>query len=130
MMANFFHESQQCRWPAMRPTMVYEDPHHRDAQMTAQYAQIIQFVQPQATNSVNIGAAGVRLVQQRSHLTGYLHSHAKATDNYTGEELRKVLLHLGINMEAVPPLQTVTANAGYPNHGVVKINNVSQPALR
>lgn len=58
-------------------------------------------------------------------MTGYLFSHGKAFDTYTRVQLGEILQNLKINMEGTPPFKTITEDTGYVNHGVVKINNVS-----
>lgn len=58
-------------------------------------------------------------------VSGYLHSHGKARDDYKGKYLEYVLQAKDIDIETAPPFQPVTDKVGYANHGVIKINNVS-----
>lgn len=79
--------------------------------------------QPYASLPSNAGLAEPALPS--SVLTGYLFCHGKAFDLYTTAQIQEVLQNLKINMEGPPPFKTVTEDAGYASHGVIRINNVS-----
>jgi len=91
-------------------------------------------IAPSAQKQAGIGynngcAATSRPTHSNPDVSGYLHSQGKARDDYHGKYLEYVLQAKDIHVENAPPFRPVTAQAGYANHGVVKINNVSLSSL-
>lgn len=60
-----------------------------------------------------------------SAMTGLPHTYLHPIDHFRGPQLEAFLKSSSIDMEAVPPFETITTSAGYSKNGVVKINNVS-----